>query len=554
MILTIATEISENMSTTEKETRAMAQAARLQAEEKVTARKQGEAEPVVVTNGESVAGDEDVSQAQAEPITVSVIGTHMGIRKSWLCSVTFRELLNSTRYAKDLYASQLPDGHEDIGKKPEQIEANLHIFERYQRAIDMKRVREIADYLLANDDRYFPPILCIPANNQMLDVLTKLNGNANGNQTASITIPPHWLLIIDGQHRTAAIDYVLKLLVSLRERLARVLADGGQGEAVEEIGGQLRHFSDMSEIPNLENERIGIQITAVDPTDTAERHTLFGDVNKNPKRTNKAQNLAFEERSEPVLLAKQVAMRRRETGETAGSVRLTAPVISQYIDFDRSTPKKSKSGAKGYTQHILSFSNLCTLIQVERKTRGKFDCAFTGKYSRQLSVQETGRVIDAVVFNLPEFTQVRDAHKGFGDISEDYVVYHSVAYQALGRVIYDYLMAITDNQVRDSWAFSVDEVVVIIRETMRRMNREGLWNSEHENWNDPNHRVVVLDKGKYKVLTQRGNFEQCVYWLREYFKQTTPLPMVLDSDDDELFDDSENGSADDSLAEEAGAN
>lgn len=103
-------------------------------------------------------------------------------------------------------------------RRPSELDdwANFSIEERMQRELDDKRVREqIVPYLSRNEDRFFGSIIVLVYNGEVLfetiaDLKISVPGayKANAHRIGFITIDGGSLIVLDGQHRLAALKSV----------------------------------------------------------------------------------------------------------------------------------------------------------------------------------------------------------------------------------------------------------------------------------------------------------------------------------------------------------
>lgn len=103
-------------------------------------------------------------------------------------------------------------------RRPSELDdwANFSIEERMQRELDDKRVREqIVPYLTRNEDRFFGSIIVLVYNGDVLfetiaDLKISVPGayKANAHRIGFVTIDGGSLIVLDGQHRLAALKSV----------------------------------------------------------------------------------------------------------------------------------------------------------------------------------------------------------------------------------------------------------------------------------------------------------------------------------------------------------
>ncbi len=103
-------------------------------------------------------------------------------------------------------------------RRPSELDdwANFSIEERMQRELDDKRVREqIVPYLSRNEDRFFGSIIVLVYNGDLLfetiaDLKISVPGayKANAHRIGFVTIDGGSLIVLDGQHRLAALKSV----------------------------------------------------------------------------------------------------------------------------------------------------------------------------------------------------------------------------------------------------------------------------------------------------------------------------------------------------------
>jgi len=103
-------------------------------------------------------------------------------------------------------------------RRPSELDewANFSIEERMQRELDDKRVREqIVPYLTRNEDRFFGSIIVLVYNGEVLfetiaDLKISVPGayKANAHRIGFVTIDGGSLIVLDGQHRLAALKSV----------------------------------------------------------------------------------------------------------------------------------------------------------------------------------------------------------------------------------------------------------------------------------------------------------------------------------------------------------
>lgn len=245
--------------------------------------------------------------------TVPVIKGQMGDTEFFEAKMTARELVAAARPAREM------DGW-----------ANFSIEERLQRELNEKRVRdEIVPYLARSKDRFFSSILVLiykaDVTYEALDEIVGKGLPAAYKSIAKdigfLTINGGELIILDGQHRMAALREVIQ-------------SSGTQGEFAHQV-------------PNDE-----LAVVFVDLDDSEHIRRLFNKINRNARQPTRGDNIIMDEDDGYAILTRWLV----RAGEPLGYKDTKGDLIVNWKSntlADRSTQFTTISAVYETVQSIL---------------------------------------------------------------------------------------------------------------------------------------------------------------------------------------------------------
>lgn len=222
-------------------------------------------------------------------MTIPAIRGHMGTNEYYETKMRAQELVQAARVAseRDTWAS-------------------LSIEERLQRELNNKRVREeIVPYLAKSEDRFFGSVIILIEDAEIdfesagrylaKDVPAAYRKTFE--QTGALTIDGGQFIIIDGQHRWAALRAVIT----------------GQDDKGNPVHG--------SEVGNVPNDELMVIFLPYKSTETTRR--IFNKINRNARPTGRSDNIITSEDDGNAILARKLL----SNGEPLGATRSNGDLL-----------------------------------------------------------------------------------------------------------------------------------------------------------------------------------------------------------------------------------
>lgn len=325
------------------------------------------------------------------------------------------EFYETKMRAKELTAIARPASEMDTW-------AGLGIEERLQRELNDKRVREdIVPYLAQFADRFFGSLLVLVYDAEMFTYEPAgkyLSNNVPAayrktlEQMGALTIEGGQLIVLDGQHRLAALRSVVQ----------------GKTDKGASVTGPF-----VGDVPNDE-----LVVVFIEFTDNETTRRIFNKINKNAKPTGRSDNIITSEDDGNAIIARRLLA----TGEPLGAqytnkegkkdliVNWRSTTIS-----DRSAQWTTISAVHESVIDILKHHNTAfsEKEQIQRPDAGKLDEAYEHVHDWWVAVLEGVDAFREVQSNPEKVAQVRKDHDEWGLLLKPAT--HIVLFKALIRAV-----------------------------------------------------------------------------------------------------------------------
>jgi DNA sulfur modification protein DndB len=314
-------------------------------------------------------------------MTIPAIKGHMGSNEYYETKMRAQELVQAARVAseRDTWAS-------------------LNIEERLQRELNQKRVREeIVPYLAKSEDRFFGSVIILIEDAEIdfesagkylaKDVPAAYRKTFE--QTGALTIDGGVFIILDGQHRWAALRAVIT----------------GQDDKGNPVYG-----SEVGEVPNDELMVIFLPFKSSETT-----RRIFNKINRNARPTGRSDNIITSEDDGNAIIARKLLSNGEPLGGTRSNRELLVNWKSTTIS-PRSAQWTTISAVHTTVIDILKHAKIhfSEKDDVVRPSEERLDEAYEVVHEWWSDLMSGVEAFRTIVAKPDEVAQIRDVHDEWG--------------------------------------------------------------------------------------------------------------------------------------------
>jgi DNA sulfur modification protein DndB len=314
-------------------------------------------------------------------MTIPAIKGHMGSNEYYETKMRAQELVQAARVAseRDTWAS-------------------LSIEERLQRELNQKRVREqIVPYLAKSEDRFFGSVIILIENAEIdfesagkylaKDVPAAYRKTFE--QTGALTIDGGVFIVLDGQHRWAALRAVIT----------------GQDDK-----GNPVHGSEVGEVPNDELMVIFLPFKSNETT-----RRIFNKINRNARPTGRSDNIITSEDDGNAIIARKLLSNGEPLGGTRSNRELLVNWKSTTIS-PRSAQWTTISAVHTTVIDILKHAKIqfSEKDDVVRPPEERLDQAYEVVHEWWSDLMSGVEAFQTIAARPDDVAQIRDVHDEWG--------------------------------------------------------------------------------------------------------------------------------------------
>jgi DNA sulfur modification protein DndB len=314
-------------------------------------------------------------------MTIPAIKGHMGSNEYYETKMRAQELVQAARVAseRDTWAS-------------------LSIEERLQRELNQKRVREeIVPYLAKSEDRFFGSVIILIEDAEIdfesagkylaKDVPAAYRKTFE--QTGALTIDGGVFIVLDGQHRWAALRAVIT----------------GQDDKGNPVYG-----SEVGEVPNDELMVIFLPFKSNETT-----RRIFNKINRNARPTGRSDNIITSEDDGNAIIARKLLSNGEPLGGTRSNRELLVNWKSTTIS-PRSAQWTTISAVHTTVIDILKHAKIhfSEKDDVVRPSEERLDEAYEVVHEWWSDLMSGVEAFKTIVAKPDEVAQIRDVHDEWG--------------------------------------------------------------------------------------------------------------------------------------------